>query len=204
MVENLALAVVMNVITHSAAISLYPKATFEDRVSLICAVRDIPFDEAVAKYARRGWTNLEDINKDTPRSLRYGGRWVGDRTSWIIPLASRSQDGEKESSRPELEFDPHLYNSFDLSVNEGDDLPEMSYAIIYGSRFEHCYTASDAFAGKVTMVLCKFDRFRAQRELYVSFYELRFERKLIQISLDYMMPSWKKTCLEYCSCNGGP
>ena len=49
----------MNVIAYDAAYSLFPKATFEDRVSLVSATRNDKEKAAIAKYRHRGWTILD-------------------------------------------------------------------------------------------------------------------------------------------------
>ena len=49
----------MNIVTYNAAFSLYPYATFNRRESLTLDVTMHPA-EARDKYAKRGWTMLEN------------------------------------------------------------------------------------------------------------------------------------------------
>ncbi|THU97433.1 hypothetical protein K435DRAFT_615366, partial [Dendrothele bispora CBS 962.96] len=84
---------VMNVISHSHAYSLYPRATFEDRVSIhprVSARRKDKIKIAFEKYTKRGWKILP-----VPSAAAYlrpnsefgnGPRYVGDSNCWIIPL----------------------------------------------------------------------------------------------------------------------
>lgn len=81
----------MNIITHDAAYAFYPKATFEQRRSLICATSGSKQDLAREKYLARGWTMESSLSwweTISPYSnFRKGNRWVGDRTCWKIKIA---------------------------------------------------------------------------------------------------------------------
>ena len=73
------LALVLNVISYSHAYSLYPRATFHNRVSLEL-IPNATFDESVrTKYSARGWrfiqqlprTSIELLNSITGQLIRY-------------------------------------------------------------------------------------------------------------------------------------
>ena len=80
----------MNCIAFDAAYSLYPQATFEQRMSLCIASRNDRRAE-FKKYRNRGWKLIlitppqEKKSKGAP----FHGdviRWVHDRHSWVVPL----------------------------------------------------------------------------------------------------------------------
>lgn len=80
----------MNIITHKAAYSLFPKATFEECLTLFTSNRTPQREQAIKKYADRGWTVVRTItNEDQENELatfRYGKRWIADKQSWVISL----------------------------------------------------------------------------------------------------------------------
>ncbi|KLO11401.1 hypothetical protein SCHPADRAFT_831197, partial [Schizopora paradoxa] len=89
-VLNFHSTVVMNFITHKAAYSLFPNTTFEERLTLFTSNRTIQREQAIHKYAERGWTVVRTLSgfeqENEPTSFRYGKRWVTDNQSWVIPF----------------------------------------------------------------------------------------------------------------------
>ncbi|KAF9523241.1 hypothetical protein CPB83DRAFT_878066 [Crepidotus variabilis] len=81
---------VMNVITHEQAYAFYPKATFIDHRSLKYSCLDVDRSEVHNKYADRGWTMIDRLNKcelETSNSeFTVGARHVGDSFCWTIDL----------------------------------------------------------------------------------------------------------------------
>ncbi|THG97736.1 hypothetical protein EW026_g4321 [Hermanssonia centrifuga] len=89
--------VVMNVIAWDHAYSLYPQATFEDRLSLyLQPLRDRDYP-AIQKYTRRGWSVTQDVPAYHPltgiplpsphtRLFPLTPRWIADKHSWVLPL----------------------------------------------------------------------------------------------------------------------
>lgn len=64
-------ACVMNIITYNRAYCLYPRATLEDHISLICTVRsDKTIRRTFAKYSQRGWT-ISLCSTDLPLSTLH-------------------------------------------------------------------------------------------------------------------------------------
>ncbi|THU84247.1 hypothetical protein K435DRAFT_870484 [Dendrothele bispora CBS 962.96] len=109
----------MNVISHSHAYSLYPRATFEDRVSIysqFSAQRMDDVQEGFEKYTKRGWKILPMPSAAAhlrPNSeFRNGPRYVGDSSSWIIPL---------EGLYEQDEIVPIEHRGVELPMGFGDD-----------------------------------------------------------------------------------
>lgn len=79
----------MNVITHDRAYSIYPRATYIERRSLVCNRSEISFEER-SKYESRGWIQvpyLEAHDYNNPSSsFARGSRRLGDRRCWTINL----------------------------------------------------------------------------------------------------------------------
>lgn len=80
----------MNLITHDKAYSLYPRATFEERRSLVHHARTAERERALKKYEDRGWAIVKKITKEESqdrRSAFYPSlRSVGDRKCWTLLL----------------------------------------------------------------------------------------------------------------------
>ena len=79
----------MNVVAHDKAYSFFPKATFEQRRSLRRFGEGHPHrDLATQKYTLRGWSmvNSSDIHSQPRGAFPLGGRYIGDRACWTIPV----------------------------------------------------------------------------------------------------------------------
>ncbi|KAI5897198.1 uncharacterized protein SCHCODRAFT_01177179 [Schizophyllum commune H4-8] len=108
--------VVMNMITHDTAYSLYPRATFVDKRTLKTCKGDTRECEAVAlaKYEQRGW---EVVDKMSPidalshnTEFGKGFRYVGDEMTRIIKLNNPvSYPGSSDKIK---------YNSWTLKYSE--------------------------------------------------------------------------------------
>ncbi|KAJ7595217.1 hypothetical protein C8J56DRAFT_1114950 [Mycena floridula] len=89
--------VVINVIGHRNAYSLYPNGTFIQRRGLRFMF-DEPSHGAVLKYEQRGWEFVSvvpfDMTTNKTSYFQNGVRWVGDSQSWKIKLPEpESPDG---------------------------------------------------------------------------------------------------------------
>lgn len=91
-------ACVMNVITHNKAYSIYPRATFIERRSLVYNRSENSL-EGRSKYEQRGWIQipfLEAHDYNNPfSSFARGSRRIGDNKCWTInlyPTINTSQD----------------------------------------------------------------------------------------------------------------
>ena len=88
----------MNFITHEAAYSLYPLATFEKRCALVF-IDDLGSERALAKYAARGFKMLKthvDFHRGpytdpscSPGLMIDCRREVGDRFTWVHPFSNK-------------------------------------------------------------------------------------------------------------------
>lgn len=79
----------MNVITHNKAYSIYPRATFIERRSLVYNRSENSL-EGRPKYEQRGWIQipfLEAHDYNNPfSSFARGSRRIGDNKCWTIDL----------------------------------------------------------------------------------------------------------------------
>ena len=85
------MACVMNVITFKQAHCLYPRATLEERLSLVCTDRqDDVIERVYERYHQRGWSIIRTLGEVASRTsdpaLSDTTRWVNDYFSWTIPL----------------------------------------------------------------------------------------------------------------------
>lgn len=137
----------MNLISYDSAISLFPKATFEDRraVSFDCS-RDAE-KLALQKYTNRGWKigpNILPFEASGEAPFYVGThRWVNDDKSWIVPLdmiGITMPVALSESSRP-LTWDPIIHNSFRLEKFE-EELT-VSYSKAESSILRYPYLVAD-------------------------------------------------------------
>ncbi|KAK0452810.1 uncharacterized protein EV420DRAFT_1273618 [Desarmillaria tabescens] len=75
----------MNVISYVHAISLYPKATFVDRVTCQTESYDIAVTSECIKYNERGWNSISQMRALLCPEFQRERR-VGDQYSWVLPL----------------------------------------------------------------------------------------------------------------------
>ena len=119
----------MNVITHDAAYSLYPYATFQQRRSLICGGNGRKQDKARNKYRQRGWkleSYVDSREMVNPRSdFSWRRRWVGDGRCWTVPL------------RPQAEGDRITSNSWNIR-HWGDDT-RMAFTLVKSPKLRFQY-----------------------------------------------------------------
>ncbi|KAK7045895.1 hypothetical protein VNI00_007326 [Paramarasmius palmivorus] len=82
--------VVMNLIGYSNAISLYPRSTFMDLVSLKLHVHTRKAEAACSKYQKRGWNMVSFVDAATAVShdsnLHMFPRFLNDAHCWRVPL----------------------------------------------------------------------------------------------------------------------
>ncbi|KAH9854424.1 hypothetical protein C2E23DRAFT_726875 [Lenzites betulinus] len=84
----------MNYFTGTYAVSLFPRTTFVDNITMVCqdASRHNPAHvQWMAKYAERGLKALT-AQHPVPRTLeaRTWRRRIGDQLTWVLPFAQRS------------------------------------------------------------------------------------------------------------------
>lgn len=128
----------MNIITHDKAYSLYPKATLEERRSLMYSTEGLKQDSARKKYKKRGWSMVERLTveelQDPVSAFTPGHRYVGDSKCWTIPLSSPPlmdlPEGFIETNTWALKYD------FDL-------LPIMSFKVLLTNCLNYSYLVVD-------------------------------------------------------------
>jgi hypothetical protein len=83
-------AVVMNFIGYSHAVSLYPRSTFMDLISLKLHVHTRKAEAACSKYRRRGWNMVSFVDAATAvghdSDLQMYPRFLNDPHCWRVPL----------------------------------------------------------------------------------------------------------------------
>ncbi|PPR07902.1 hypothetical protein CVT24_002815 [Panaeolus cyanescens] len=89
-------SIVMNIITHEAAYSLYPLATFEHCVMAMNHCFHPSEVKCIDKYRSRGWKlmGVDNIAANTASVLKHkcfgsGIRAIGGTATWILPIYPR-------------------------------------------------------------------------------------------------------------------
>jgi hypothetical protein len=79
----------MNIITAKQAISVFPRATYINRVSYVSYLQGSEKKIAAwkAKYTERGFKIVENFDKSSPMDFSLGLRFVGDGECWIVDTA---------------------------------------------------------------------------------------------------------------------
>lgn len=115
----------MNIITYDRAYCLYPRATLEDRISLVCTDRsDTTIRRTFAKYSQRGWRVTlcsADLPLSTLRSLCVNrSRPMMGAFTWTIPLPDAPVSTFYINERSAvLRSDPVSAASWTMVVNDG-------------------------------------------------------------------------------------
>ena len=130
-------AAVMNVITFEKAYCLFPRATLDERFSLVCTTREDEVMEAIyRKYTARGWNFIRSID-DVPDltsdpALRVNRcRWISDRFTWVmnLPLPPRFREslGPLNGRTKALGRDPVSVTSWGQSISDDGRICEMMF-----------------------------------------------------------------------------
>jgi hypothetical protein len=135
----------MNVIAWDAAYSLYPRATFEDRLSLVTP-RDHSDEswskDAIGKYEARGWTFVKSFAKGS-RAFPTGSRWITGKDSWTLSLSPLTADhgchSPTPSSKPLMQ-DPVVATNWSL-LKPSD--PFLAYRLFSGPHLHYDYVLTD-------------------------------------------------------------
>ncbi|KII94493.1 hypothetical protein PLICRDRAFT_120574 [Plicaturopsis crispa FD-325 SS-3] len=132
---------VMNLISFANAYSLYPKATFEERRSLITptAASSHMQTEGRDKYVSRGWkmTTLSRQERDDPRSsFGLGDRWLGDRLTWTLPLGAECP-AIRSSEGSQLNTDNLALHNWCLRLDLSDAVMEFEILISPALKFHY-------------------------------------------------------------------
>ncbi|TDL16736.1 hypothetical protein BD410DRAFT_730928 [Rickenella mellea] len=152
--------VVMNVVTHAAAYSFYPKATFEESRSLICNTKVRNAHIAFAKYARRGFQMLATLGPgemDSPSSsLYFCDRWANDDRSWVLPFDTQGILQHPLSfTTDSLSFDPMEMNGWKLEVDVDDGQQSIKFGVFVSALLHFGYVGPQDFVNYMVPFLIK-------------------------------------------------
>ncbi|KAI0684139.1 hypothetical protein BC835DRAFT_1293861 [Cytidiella melzeri] len=139
--------VVMNVISWDRAYCLYPRATLEDRTSLLVRRYGVLIRNIVTKYTARGWAFIYSCpaSRRKDLALTFVPRWIGDGRSWVIKLPTEGVTAPpsfNSISRP-LTRDPCCLTSWRLLPRDEDEdpYPMVDFGVTVSSNaFFYQYT----------------------------------------------------------------
>lgn len=135
----------MNIIAHDKAYAFFPRGTFVERRSLVCA-RPTVDDAALKKYASRGWTVSYGISRAelAASEVEYartafapGTRYVGDSACWTLPVYPKLEGNALSEYVGSVEV-----NAWDMQYNKFLR-PRMSYYFVNSERLLHTYLIAD-------------------------------------------------------------
>ncbi|KAF5367969.1 hypothetical protein D9758_004346 [Tetrapyrgos nigripes] len=130
---------VMNVISHSHAYSLFPRATFHDRISVetpFYVTQENKHQAARDKYIQRGWTMVElpsivDYLRPYSEFRTSSPRCVGDFSCWTITLEPIDLPQTPNDSSMAVDFTPAIPI---LMGPEADVVRGNMWKVVYESR----------------------------------------------------------------------
>lgn len=114
----------MNVISCDAAYSLYPGATFQQRISLICKTSTNNDETGLpdTKDQKQGWLVDKCFSNNELRDFHLGKiRWIGDNRCWTIPLdmSSITERIPLSLASKSLKCDPVVASNWVLNLQDG-------------------------------------------------------------------------------------
>ncbi|KAI0694244.1 hypothetical protein C8T65DRAFT_585148, partial [Cerioporus squamosus] len=148
---------VMNVISFEKAYCLFPRATLEERLSLLSsssAGHSRRRRQSVAKYAIRGFTIIERIpftDLRAPSLFPLGWRWIDDSSSWVIPLdiTDVAPSASPNKSSPPLLHDPVVVCNWEVQYTPLRGAV-MRYVVAKSELLRYRYLIGDPdLAGKL-------------------------------------------------------
>ncbi|KAL6307092.1 hypothetical protein BKA93DRAFT_894058 [Sparassis latifolia] len=118
---------VMNAISFEKAYCLFPRATLEERHSLISSTQAGASRwraQGIAKYRKRGWRmhyKLPISEDQRNRLFGCGWRWIDDEKSWVIPLDTTGIEPPPSAnlSSPPMQHDPISLSNWKILYNKG-------------------------------------------------------------------------------------
>ncbi|KAJ7635114.1 hypothetical protein FB45DRAFT_1143097 [Roridomyces roridus] len=121
--------VVMNLISHASAYSLYPWSTFVTKRAVQVGYSMTSREEGRQKYIDRGW----QMSSSAPTSTEFQGlRWVGDRHTWTLPLPLPAKASKTDfATGNSWKFDPqtHLHDIAGTQLGCGHPHLRFSYFV---------------------------------------------------------------------------
>ncbi|PBK97197.1 hypothetical protein ARMGADRAFT_1009255 [Armillaria gallica] len=133
----------MNIISHSHAYSLFPKATFDQKRALIITTSGSGQEVGRGKYRDRGWKLFQYPSAfevtDSESEFQAALRWVGDRKCLTLPLTPiPSLDAFVKFPYP-----VHI-NSWNMKYDR-DNEARLEHDMLLGPVFSYCAAGGDAF-----------------------------------------------------------
>lgn len=136
----------MNVITAEKAYCLYPSATLEHRLSLICTQgnESVTIGRACERYRERGWRMVTSLCPSDEEFFQAGydiPRWINDSLSFTIPLSYPSNRPLARRFRVysvPLTCDPIAITTWTLVTSE-DQGAHMSFERISNDHLFYSY-----------------------------------------------------------------
>ncbi len=142
-VLNIVAATPMNIISHSHAYSLFPKATFDQKRALIITTSGSGQEVGRGKYRDRGWKFFEYPSAfevtDSESEFQAGLRWVGDRKCLTLPLT------------PIPSLDAFVKFPYPVNINswnmkyDRDNEAHLEHDMLLGPVFSYCAAGGNAF-----------------------------------------------------------
>ncbi len=154
----------MNVISYDSAYCLFPRATLEERRSLLSwssQGRSKRRAEGLIKYSARGFRMLhfldpDDLKMPKPnRAFTFGPRWLGDPYTWVIPL---DMEGVLPPPPPNpyssaRSRDPVVLTSFSVRYNSCDGAI-MDFSVVQSPILKFSVVTGDSnITNHLTQVL---------------------------------------------------
>jgi hypothetical protein len=140
----------MNFIAFDAAYSLYPRATFKNRLNLALKDDDDAERRCLAKYAFRGWQTIANVWPNQPSLTdsfyRDITRRVGDGRCWVVKLDTTGVARRPRLSLPSEQFiwDPSEYNSWVLSQSSKPWRVDPTYHLVKTGVFRYAYLCANS------------------------------------------------------------
>ncbi|KAI0694238.1 hypothetical protein C8T65DRAFT_585145 [Cerioporus squamosus] len=119
----------MNVISYESAYCLFPRATLEERITLLSSSTKGIYrnrGEALAKYVQRGFNVILTIPANSSQfsgpcsAFPLGWRWVDDDISWVVRLDTSGVDPPRPLNSHSLPVlhDPVSVTSWNMRYNQ--------------------------------------------------------------------------------------
>ncbi|EMD40267.1 hypothetical protein CERSUDRAFT_44125 [Gelatoporia subvermispora B] len=148
---------VMNVVAYDKAYALYPQATFEERISLVCKREAERQDDALTKYEERGWSMLRVLPNSADdcddSGFQLGPRFLGDGHSWVIPLDLAGVDRPPRASplSAPLSQDPVAATSWRVGRHLATGMAVIEFDTIQSEVLRYSYVIRDDEIERIVM-----------------------------------------------------
>ncbi|KAJ3530464.1 hypothetical protein NM688_g7704 [Phlebia brevispora] len=159
------LACILNVISHDMAYCLYPRATLEDRCSLLLRPDEILDPIVMNKYVNRGFQFAICAREEDAAFLPGQLRWLGDKYCWRIPVNTSAI-----ATVPEPDT---LTNSSWRLVNT--PRAKMEFDVLSSPGFQNVYIAGDSTVRAMFVAFSLFSKTLLENDIPYDF-DVEFHR----------------------------